>query len=131
MPARSSTFESWSKWDLIALCDRLLEDDPSAVEECVAFMELETLGLWHGRARAVMSRRLKHCTLTSSQRELVTRAILGRLVRGRFSEGFKDQLRLVLSIDPERAFTFAREMPTDAPEHAHRYADWVLAHKNR
>jgi len=127
--ARVPPFESRWKYDLIALCDRLLADDPDAVEECVAFLEAETFGLWHGRARAVMARRLKHRPLSKSQQQRVARAVLGRLVRGRFSEGFKDQLRLVLHLDPERAFVSARGVPAGAPEHARRYAAWVLAHE--
>jgi hypothetical protein len=126
--ARIPPFESRSKYDLRALCDRLLTDDPDAVEECVGFLEAETVRMWHGRARAVIARRLKHRTLSGSQRERVARAVLGRLVRGRFSEGFKDQLRLVLRLDPERTFAAARRVPANAPAHVHRYAAWVLAH---
>ena len=127
MSARVPPFESRSKYDLCALCDRLLANDPDAVEECVAFLEAETVRMWHGRARAVMARRLKHRPLSESQQERVARAVLGRLVRGRFSEGFKDQLRLVLRLDPERAFAVARGVPASTPEHARRYAAWVLA----
>lgn len=129
MAARFPPFESRSKCDLVALCGRLLAGDPDAVAECVAFLEAETVRLWHGRARAVMARRLKHRPLSAAQRERVARAVLGRLARGRFSEGFKDQLRLVLHFDPERAFAAARGVPADAPQHARRYAAWVLAHE--
>jgi hypothetical protein len=131
VPARIPPFESRSKYDLRVLCDRLLTDDAAAVEECVEFLEAETVRMWHGRARAVMARRLKHRTLSGSQRERVARAVLGRLVRGRFSEGFKDQLRLVLRLDPERAFAAARGVLATAPEYIHRYAAWVLAHERR
>ena len=128
MTARVPPFESRSKYDLIALCDRLLADDPDAVEECVAFLEAETVRMWHGRARALMGRRLKHRPLSESQQERVARAVLSRLVRGRFSEGFKDQLRLVLQLDAERAFAAARGVPAAAPDYVRRYAAWVLAH---
>jgi hypothetical protein len=126
---RRHDFESRSKQALRALCDRLLADDPEAVEECVAFLEAETVRVWHGRARAVMARRLKHHPLTTSQRERVADAVLGRLVRGRFSEGFRDQLRLVLRVAPERAFVAARGCSAKAPPHVHRFAAWVLAHE--
>lgn len=59
----------------------------------------------------------------------MARAVLGRLARGRFSEGFKDQLRLVLRVDPGRAWAAARGVPAAAPEHVRRYAAWVLAHE--
>jgi hypothetical protein len=126
---RVPPFDSRSKCDLRALCDRLLADDPEALEECVSFFEAETFGLWHGRARALMARRLKHRPLSASQLERVVRTVLGRLVQGRFSEGFRDQVRLVLRLDPERAFQAAHNCPGKAPEHARRYAAWVLAHQ--
>jgi hypothetical protein len=64
MKTQASSFESLDKAQLHALCDRLLTDDSDAVEECVAFIEAETLGRWHGRARAMMARRFKHCRLS-------------------------------------------------------------------
>jgi hypothetical protein len=65
---RLPPFESRSKYDLVALCERLLADDPGAVEGCVAFLEAETVRMWHGRPRAVMARRLKHRPLSAPQR---------------------------------------------------------------
>jgi len=129
MKTQTSNFESLDKGELIALCDRLLTDDSDAVEECVAFIEGETMGLWHGRARAMMARRLKHCRLSQSQRTRVVRTILDRLVSGRFSEQFKDQLRFVLHVAPERAFTVARSCQGTAAEHVRRYATWILSHE--
>ena len=122
-------FGSCSKFELRALCDRLPSDDPEAVEACVAFLEAETVGLWHGRARAVIGRRQRAVLEPPAQRDRVARAVLGRLVRGRFSEGFRDQLRLVLRVAPERAFDAARGCPPGAPPHARRFAAWVLAHE--
>lgn len=129
MKPETSSFESLSKGELIALCDRLLAEDSAAVEECVAFIEAETMGIWHGRARAMMSRRLKHCRLSLPQRTRVVRAILDRLVRGRFSEQFKDQLRLALQVAPEEACAVARGCQTAAAEHVRRYATWILSHE--
>ena len=43
MKAQTSNFESLDKGELIALCDRLLMDDAGAVEECIAFIEAETM----------------------------------------------------------------------------------------
>lgn len=131
MKAQTSSFESLGKGELIALCDRLLTDDSNAVEECIVFIEVETMGLWHGRARAMLARRLKHCRLSQLQRTRVVRAILDRLVRGRFSEQFKDQLRFVLHVAPERAFAVARSCQGAAAEHVRRYATWILSHETR
>ena len=129
MRTQTSNFESLDKGELIALCDRLLADDSEAVEECVTFIEAETMGLWHGRARAMMARRLKHRRLSQPQRTRVVRAILDRLVSGRFSQQFKDQLRFVLHVAPERAFTVARSCQGAASEHIRRYATWILSHE--
>ena len=122
MSAPISGFETLSKCELRALCDRLLEDDPDAVQVCVAFLEAETIRMWHGRARAVMARRLKHRSLSPSQRERVATAVLGRLAQGRFSAGFRDQLRLVLRLTPERAFAAARGCQSATAEYVRRYA---------
>jgi uncharacterized protein YgbK (DUF1537 family) len=129
MKTQISSFELAAKGELIALCDRLLTEDSDAVEECIAFIEAETMGVWHGRARAMMARRLKHCRLSQPQRTSAVRAILDRLVSGRFSEQFKDQLRFVLHVSPERAFAVARSCQGAATEHVRRYATWILSHE--
>ena|ERR1022692_2312040 len=129
MKANISCFESLDKGELHGLCDRLLSEDAEAMETCVAFIEADTRGLWHGRARAMMARRLKHCRLSQSQRARIIRTILERLVSGHFSEQFKDQLRFVLHIASDRAFAVARTCQGVSSEHVRRYADWVLSHE--
>jgi hypothetical protein len=129
MKSQATNFEALNKGELIALCDRLLLDDPDAIETCIAFIEAETMGLWHGRARAMMARHLKHTPLSQPQRACVVRAVLDRLASGRFSEQFKDQLRFVLHVAPEKAFTAARKCQGAAAEHIRRYAAWVLKHE--
>ncbi len=129
MTTEAFEFNLLGKADLRALADRLLKGDTGAVEQCIAFIEAETLGPWHGRARAMMSRRLKHCRISEGQRQRVMRAILHRLVTGRFSEQFKDQLRLVLDLDASRAFAAARSCQGAGPEHIRRYAVWILVHE--
>ncbi len=124
-----SAYAALNKGQLHALCDRLLTDDPAAVKECIRFIEAETFGLWHGRARAMMARRLKHCTLTAAQRERLVKAMLGRFVSGRFSEQFKDQLRLALHLDPGAALAAARRSVGAGRAHVRRYAGWVLQHE--
>ncbi|MBI3879215.1 MAG: hypothetical protein HY301_04025 [Verrucomicrobia bacterium] len=129
MKTHTTSFESLDKVELRALCDRLLTDDSNAIEECIAFIEAESRGVWHGRARAMMARRLKHCRLSQPQRTRVVRAILNRFVGGHFSEQFKDQLRLALRLAPERAFTVARSCQGAAAGHIRRYATWILSHE--
>ncbi|HAB17463.1 MAG TPA: hypothetical protein PLX89_10490 [Verrucomicrobiota bacterium] len=130
MKPSPANFEMLDKEELLRLCDRLRSGDSEAVDECVAFLEVDTRGVWHGRARAMMTRRLKHCQLSESQRARVVRSILGRLVSGCFSEQFKDQLRLVLQVAPDQAFAAARSCQTAQAEHVRRYAAWVLSHES-
>ena len=122
-------FESLTKPELHQLADRLVVGDPEAIEYCIAFIESDTFGLWHGRARAMMARRLKHCELTDRQRNRLIRAILQRLTSGQFSEQFKDQLQLVLYLDPSKAFEAARQLQSDSLSHLRRYATWILLHE--
>lgn len=125
---QNAFFETLHKEDLHQLADRLLSDDPEAIELCVAFIEADTPGNWHGRARAMMARRLKHCTLNPQQHSRLIEAILGRLVSGRFAEQFKDQIRLVLYLDAATTFAIARTCLDHPREYVRRYAAWILAH---
>jgi len=118
-----------SKSELHELADGLLRSEPWAVVRCVEFILAETRGLWHGRARALMCRRLKHCELTPGQKERLVAGITGRLAAGDFSEQFKDQLRLALHLDGPRTFAAARECAARPMLHVRRYAVWVLSHQ--
>jgi hypothetical protein len=131
MKSQLCSFESLDKGELHALCDRLLWEDSAAVEESVAFIEADTRRIWHGRARAMMARRLKHCRLSQSQRTRVVRAILARFASGRFSEQFKDQLRFVLHVAPDQAFAVAGSCQDAPSEHVRRYAAWILSHETQ
>ena len=122
-------FDSFTKSELGELADRLLDDDPVAIETCVAFVEAETFGLGHGRVRARMARRLKHCCLSKHQVSRLVNVILGRLVEGRFSEQFKDQLRLAMKIDPQATFSAATSCRDAELAYVGRYARWVLEHR--
>jgi hypothetical protein len=115
-----------TKGELWTLADRLLEGTPEVVEQCVAFIETESFGLWHGRARAKMSRRMKHINLTAGQRRRLVTVILNRLANGQFSEQFKDQLRLAVRLDRRTAFEAARKCQGSGG-YIQRYAEWVLA----
>jgi hypothetical protein len=119
---------SMSKQELHDLADGLFLEVPSAVERCVEFVVSETCGHWHGRARAMMCRRLKHCPLTQAQSRRLVECIAARLVEGRFSEQFKDQLRLALHLNPARTFQQARAAQSSPLPHVRRYAGWVLSH---
>jgi hypothetical protein len=120
-----------SKAEVRSLADSLLDATPEAVETCVRFVCAETVGLWHGRGRAMMCRRMKHMILTPEQQHRLVGAILGRLISGTFSEQFRDQLRLVIRLDPIGTFALARHAATSEKTHVRRFAEWVLAHEGR
>lgn len=110
------------------LTDRLRFNDAKAVETCIKFIEQDTKGIGDGRVRALMCRRLKHCTLSSSQRTRLVRCITQQLISGDFAQQFKDHLRLALELDPQGTFKAAHESRTDKRDYVRRYAQWILAH---
>jgi len=110
----ATDFGTLSKQELRALADKLLDQD-------------ETKGLWHGRARAMMCRRLKHCQLGAEQQERLSECILDRLSSGNFSEQFKDQLRLALQIDERHTLTACQLASSSNTSHIRRYSQWALS----
>lgn len=123
------SFDDLTKDQLHELADRLLHHDHKAIAESVAFLEVETRGVWHGRARAMLARRLKHCPLSQEQQARLVETITWRLITGNFSEQFKDQLRLVLHLDRRAALATARICATHRKAYVRRYAQWILAHE--
>lgn len=110
------------------LTNKLYLNDPEAVEACIQFIEADTKNVGHGRLRALMCRRLKHCTLSNSQRKRLVFYVTQRLLTGNFSQQFKDELRLALVLDRQRTFEAARKSLKDSRNYVRRYAEWVLAH---
>ena len=106
----------------------LLGEEPSNVERCVQFVLADTQGLWHGRARAMICRRLKHCSLSLTHRTQLATCITERLVNGIFSEQFKDQLRLVMQLDFAKMLEVCGKNLDSPKPHVRRYAKWVLLH---
>jgi hypothetical protein len=125
----NSGFDSVSKPELHAIADRASQGDPEAIEWCVGFMEQESRGIWHGRARAMMARRFKHVSLSVGQRSRLVRAILNRLTQGNFSEQFKDQLRLAVHLEPAVVRSVAEACLKSESAHVRRYAEWTLARR--
>ncbi len=75
----------------------------------------------------MMCRRLKHCEFGRTNRRKLVSCILGRLRAGNFSEQFKDQLRLALSLG--RPYTVEQcELALGSElTHVRRYGAWLLA----
>jgi hypothetical protein len=121
-------FELASKYDLHHLANRMLTTEPAAIDLAIKFVLAGTRGHWHGRGRAMMCRRLKHCELGQADRALLVGTIIDRLATGTFSEQFKDQLRLALHLDFRRTVEACREIAGHPRRpYVGRYAQWVLS----
>jgi hypothetical protein len=122
-----------SKKDLHSLADGLVLEDQWSIDRCVEFVIAETRNIWHGRARAMMCRRLKHCTLGRQQNTQLVKAISNRLANGEFSEQFKDQLRLAMCLDMKTTLAAAKKIldsnKSYPKSYVIRYAQWVLRHE--
>lgn len=123
-------FASLSKVQVRALADALPGAQADAIETCVQFVctETGTGNVWHGRGRAMLCRRLKHVPLAQHQRDQLVACILHRLATGRFSEQFRDQLRLALHLDRGKTLAVAQRALGVGKPHVTRYARWVLLH---
>lgn len=122
-------FEHMSKGDVIDLADELKSGSVEAVERAVRFVCAETEGLWHGRGRAMMCRRMKHLQLPRAHRDRLVEVILERLRSGHFSEQFRDQLRLAIHLDERKSFAVANKAMASDRDYVRRYARWVLSHQ--
>lgn len=115
----------YPKQALDRLIDRLADCHPKAVEESLSFFAAESRGHWHNRARAKIARRLKHCELDDIDRQRIVRVIERRLVEGRFSEQFKDQLRLMLRLDADAAARASASAQQHAAPYVRMYGAWL------
>lgn len=121
-----------SKRDLHHLADQVKLKDNAAIAKAISFICIESEGVWHGRARAMLCRRLKHIELSRSERAPLLKVILDRLLTGQFSEQFKDQLRLALHLDSLKTQAVAMRGIDSNLDHVRRYSEWVLSReKNR
>ncbi len=127
IPEPHAHLATLSKTELHSLADGLLNPEPAAIDRCVTFVLGTTQGLWHGRARAMMCRRLKHCALGRTHRTQLLSCITQRLESGSFSEQFKDQLRLAMHLDMDYTLEVCRKCVTSPKDHVRRYAQWALS----
>ncbi len=126
----ASELELLDKGNLYDLADGLLSCDVLAIEKCIQFILADTRGVWHGRARAMMCRRLKHCKVAPKLGQELVACITGRLAAGNFSQQFRDQLRLVMQLDTKRTFEAAEEcLVSTSKDHIRKLANWVMDHK--
>ena len=126
-PTTNASMAKLTKAELRVLADQLLEPEPWIIERCVEFVLAETQGLWHGRARATMCRRLKHCELGRTHRANLVSCILARFSDGSFSEQFKDQLRLAMHLDFPKVISASHKCLVSQKPYVKRYAEWALS----
>lgn len=97
-----------------------------AVASAVDFFCAESFGMWHNRARAKLCRHFKNSPPSEEQIVRMVDAIVARLVEGRFSEQFKDQLRMAMKFAPKRMEAAAAEALSSEKEYVRRYGDWLM-----
>ena len=125
-PPPSPPFAALTREEVRHWAALLRDGDPTQVEACVQFVCAETRGLWHGRGRALMCRRLKHVALTPAQQQRLVDTICTRLLTGRFSEQFRDQLRLAVVLDAAAVRTCAQQALLSEKPHVQRLARWAV-----
>lgn len=91
-----------SKQDLQLLIGEVKRGDREATSRAIDFLIVESFGLWHNRARAKLCRHFKNHPPVRVEQERIVDAIVGRLLDGRFSEQFKDQLAMAIRLSPDR-----------------------------
>ena len=128
IPTVTRDFESFTKLELIKLCDDVVSGNPTTTNMAILFFCADTKGLWHGRARAKLARRFKHVRLEAIHAKRIVDIVINRFVAGTFSEQFKDQLRLVLHLDPIRILLAARGCAQSTVPHVKKYSQWILSH---
>jgi hypothetical protein len=103
----------------------MIAQESVTIDCCVEFVVAETKSNGHGRIRALMSRRLKHCALSRTNQTKLLVCILQRLQSGEFSEQFKDQLRLAIHLDLKQTSAACVRAASSEFAHVRRYAEWL------
>ncbi len=81
--------------------------------------------MWHNRARAKLCRYFKNHPPCDDDRMRMVDAINNRLIQGRFSEQFKDQLSMAIRFDPDRMAEAVSVASSSDRGYIRRYAGWV------
>lgn len=117
---------SYSKAELYEMIERLKRGDAIVAYELIVFTLAESKGMWHGRARAKICRYLKNHPPDATLRAKLVDTIAGRLRLGKFSEQFRDQLRMAIRFSPEKMQSIAESNLNSEMNHVRRYAAWVM-----
>ncbi|WP_145304521.1 hypothetical protein [Crateriforma conspicua] len=116
---------SLTKTELHSLVAAVKLGDLEATSRAVEFVAAESFGMWHNRARAKLCRYFKNHPPTDDQSKRMVDAIIDRLIDGRFSEQFKDQLSMAIRFSPARMAEAATVASASDRNYIRRYADWV------
>jgi hypothetical protein len=108
------------KQDLHRLADQLRDTDRETIESCIRFVESDSEGTWHGRARAMICRRFKHLELPKEGADRLVVSILRQFEDGRFAEQFRDSLRLALKLDLDATINLSRRLAKDSRSYVRR-----------
>lgn len=106
----------------------MLDADPESIARCIEFIEAESKGIWHNRARAIMCRRLKHVELSNEDSERLVASILNKFETGKFAQQFKDLLKLALTLHKGATLELAATLSSDTRAYVKRQADWLIEH---
>lgn len=116
---------SLSKPDLDVLIYDVKRGQADAIRRAVDFVTAESFGYWHNRARAKLCRHFKNHPPPEEDSKRLVDAIASRLIDGRFSEQFEDQLSMAIRFDPARMADIADVASRSDREYIRRYAERV------
>jgi len=120
MPER----KAWLQYrqTLYRVADGVKANDAACVELAIRYIELRYIGSYSGFVRSLLSRRLKHASLTPQQNERLHRHFRELLLSGERSIEFKDYFKLWrLLITDEQKIDLLEEIEAKGEE----AANWV------
>ncbi|WP_233148597.1 hypothetical protein [Rhodopirellula sp. MGV] len=114
-----------TKANLHSLINEVKLGQPDAIRRAAEFVAAESFGMWHNRARAKLCRYFKNHPPPAEECDRMVNAIASRLIEGRFSEQFKDQLSMAIRLSPDRMANALPLAESSDREYVRRYASWL------
>ncbi|WP_338440821.1 hypothetical protein VZG28_07155 [Synechococcus elongatus IITB4] len=115
-----------TKIDLYQLIEEVKAGNSDAIVKATLFVAHESFGLWHNRARAKLCRHFKNHPPARENCDQMIDAVIQRLIDGRFSEQFIDQLSMAIRLDPKRMQAAAIAALTSEKVYVRRYGERVI-----
>ena len=109
-----------------SISEGLKTGDKDFVELAIQFFEDDQIFHQSGRKKAKIARRLKHCNLTSIQKNRILDSLERRFLSGSFSDQYKDHLRLGMKLSPERMVEMALEGKKSKKQYIAKLSDWII-----